>query len=466
MEQHLAEPLSIDTLAAGVNLSASRFAHLFCREVGASPVRYLHALRMLRARVLLERTFLSVKEVMALVGCNDPSHFSRDFRRFHGLVPSACRLGASRALRPDEVRGTASEMSAAVTEIAAMANERRNPPRKPRPRARAPDNRLHKEHAFEMARLRILGRDFRHGTSNTDGVLLHRHHTCESPDRFRGEITMENRFQHVETLKPRLRTIAIAFAVALALSAPEAFAQSAKVNAKKNAFTVLPTVITSVTVVEGRLMANGLVGAKPFQTPITLTSTPGPIAAAATCPILNLRLEPIHLSVLGLNVDTSAICLDITAIQGALLGDLLCLVANLLNGGVAIDEILATRLLPDQLALLTNGLTQILNQAVFIPVSQSTALQGVTASSPAAMCDVLNLALGPLDLNLLGLRVELDDCANGPVTVAITATPGGGLLGDLLCSLAGGPNNTANTRTLTILQRIADVIGRLVAVVV
>ncbi len=281
---------------------------------------------------------------------------------------------------------------------------------------------------------------------------------------------MENRFQHVETLKPRLRTVAIAFAVALALSAPEAFAQRANVNAKKNSFTVLPTVITSVTVVEGRLMANGLVGAKPFQTPITLTSTPGPIAAAATCPILNLRLEPIHLSVLGLNVDTSAICLDITAIQGALLGDLLCGIANLLsapggNPAAILARILAT-MPDDQLALLTNGLTQILNQAVFIPVSQSTALQGVTASSPAAMCDVLNLALGPLDLNLLGLRVELDDCANGPVTVAITATPGGGLLGDLLCSLAGGPNNTANTRTLTILQRIADVIGRLVAVVV
>ena len=43
MEQQLAEPLSIATLAAGVNLSASRFAHLFCREVGTSPARYLHA---------------------------------------------------------------------------------------------------------------------------------------------------------------------------------------------------------------------------------------------------------------------------------------------------------------------------------------------------------------------------------------------------------------------------------------
>ena len=50
---------------------------------------------------------------------------------------------------------------------------------------------------------------------------------------------------------------------------------------------------------------------------------------------LNLALGPINLSLLGLNVDTSPICLDITAQQGGgLLGDLLCGVANLLNGGV------------------------------------------------------------------------------------------------------------------------------------
>jgi AraC-like DNA-binding protein len=48
-------------------------------------------LRLRRARLLIERTFLSVKEVMGLVGYSDPSHFSRDFRRFHGVSPSALR---------------------------------------------------------------------------------------------------------------------------------------------------------------------------------------------------------------------------------------------------------------------------------------------------------------------------------------------------------------------------------------
>ena len=53
-------------------------------------------------------------------------------------------------------------------------------------------------------------------------------------------------------------------------------------------------------------------------------------------------------------------------------------------------------------------------------------------------CDILNLALGPVSLDLLGLNVVLDDCAGGPVTVDIVAVEGGGLLGDLLCSIAGG----------------------------
>ena len=47
---------------------------------------------------------------------------------------------------------------------------------------------------------------------------------------------------------------------------------------------------------------------------------------------------------------------------------------------------------------------------------------------------MLDLVLGPLDLNLLGLMVHLDR-----VQLRITADPNGGLLGSLLCSLAGGP---------------------------
>jgi AraC-like DNA-binding protein len=80
-------------LAARVNLSASRFRALFVAQTGMAPMRYLQHVRLRRARLLIERTFLSIKEVMALVGYNDPSHFAREFRREHGAPPSAFRRG-------------------------------------------------------------------------------------------------------------------------------------------------------------------------------------------------------------------------------------------------------------------------------------------------------------------------------------------------------------------------------------
>jgi hypothetical protein len=57
--------------------------------------------------------------------------------------------------------------------------------------------------------------------------------------------------------------------------------------------------------------------------------------AGSTCQILNLTLGPLHLNLLGLVVNLNQVHLTINAVQGPgnLLGNLLCAVANLLNGG-------------------------------------------------------------------------------------------------------------------------------------
>ena len=91
IRRHLAEPLTIRVLAGQANLSPSRFRALFVVQTGVAPMRYLQRARLRRARILLERTFLSVKDVMALVGYSDPSHFARDFRREHGAPPGEIR---------------------------------------------------------------------------------------------------------------------------------------------------------------------------------------------------------------------------------------------------------------------------------------------------------------------------------------------------------------------------------------
>lgn len=76
MHTALQPDVTIAQLAATVNLSSSRFASLFKSQVGVPPARYLRMVRMERARVLLEQTSLSVREVMAHVGISDPSHFT------------------------------------------------------------------------------------------------------------------------------------------------------------------------------------------------------------------------------------------------------------------------------------------------------------------------------------------------------------------------------------------------------
>jgi hypothetical protein len=86
-----------------------------------------------------------------------------------------------------------------------------------------------------------------------------------------------------------------------------------------------------------------------------------------------------------------------------------------------------------------SGATKAVSERVRIPVnmagSSTSALPTTTGTrSPAVVgCQVLDLVLGPLDLNLLGLVVHLDR-----VHLNITAVPGAGnLLGNLLCAVAG-----------------------------
>jgi hypothetical protein len=207
--------------------------------------------------------------------------------------------------------------------------------------------------------------------------------------------------------------------------------------------TVIPLRFTDVIVRNGQLVALGTLGSTPFEAPITFQTQPDGDA----CPILHLMLGPIDLNLLGLVVQTSEICLAIDAVPGPgnLLGNLLCGVAGLLDGGTPLGNILGGLTQP-QLDTLTQGITGLLNGA----------MQEVTAPGTlqAADCQILNLSLGPVDLNLLGLAVHLDDCDDGPVTVDIFAVPGpGNLLGNLLCGLAGlldgGAPNPALARQLT-----------------
>ena len=91
----------------------------------------------------------------------------------------------------------------------------------------------------------------------------------------------------------------------------------------------------------GQLMAVGTLVATATNTATgavqnIATTVAVPVAIpSASCPILHLMLGPLDLNLLGLVVHLNQVVLDITAVPGAgnLLGNLLCAVANLLNGG-------------------------------------------------------------------------------------------------------------------------------------
>lgn len=92
MEEHLHHDLSLQMMAQSVNLSSSRFRHLFKAETGTSPAHYLKLLRMQRAKGLIETAFLSMKEIMSRIGVGDKRHFAKDFKKVYGLTPARYRV--------------------------------------------------------------------------------------------------------------------------------------------------------------------------------------------------------------------------------------------------------------------------------------------------------------------------------------------------------------------------------------
>ena len=79
------------TLSALVNLSPSRFRHLFKQETGTTAGQYIKELRLRKAEKMLRTTFLSVKQVLKQVGLGSNAHFVHDFRKKYGMTPTAYR---------------------------------------------------------------------------------------------------------------------------------------------------------------------------------------------------------------------------------------------------------------------------------------------------------------------------------------------------------------------------------------
>lgn len=86
IKMNLQTEILFDDVAKSLNISPSRLRYLFKNQVGMSPSQYIKNLKMQKAKELVETTFLNAKQIMTLLGINDQSHFTRDFKRVHGVT--------------------------------------------------------------------------------------------------------------------------------------------------------------------------------------------------------------------------------------------------------------------------------------------------------------------------------------------------------------------------------------------
>jgi len=114
MEQHIAEPLSIDAIASKLNVSSRQLERLFQTSIGARPVAVYRQLRLRYARWLLENTHKSITEVAVDTGFCDCAHFSRRFREHFDMPPSKVR-SARLAVSTVPQTGSASRSADAAT---------------------------------------------------------------------------------------------------------------------------------------------------------------------------------------------------------------------------------------------------------------------------------------------------------------------------------------------------------------
>jgi AraC-like DNA-binding protein len=97
MDREYAQPLDVEALARGVNMSAGHLSRQFRSAYGEPPYSYLMTRRIERAMALLRRGDVSVTEACFAVGCSSLGTFSVRFTELVGMPPSVYRSEAAQA---------------------------------------------------------------------------------------------------------------------------------------------------------------------------------------------------------------------------------------------------------------------------------------------------------------------------------------------------------------------------------
>jgi len=183
--------------------------------------------------------------------------------------------------------------------------------------------------------------------------------------------------------------------------------------------------------VPGSAGGEASVARKAFRAPVKM-HRPRSLSAQTICPILTLDLQQLDLNLLGLLVHADRVFLTLKADDaGGLLGKLLC---GLASSGKLTTQAAKLTWLAKKSGLAVSGT----GYSVFVqpPSGSGGSSNGGNATptkTPLMLCPILELVLGPLDANLLGLLVHLDQ-----VHLTLTADSDRGILGSLFCSVFNG----------------------------
>ncbi|SDH32184.1 Transcriptional regulator GlxA family, contains an amidase domain and an AraC-type DNA-binding HTH domain [Lentzea fradiae] len=101
-------PLAVADLAAHAAVAERTFARMFTAQLGVSPIRWLTAARVSRARELLETTDAGIDHIGRMCGLGSPANFRHHFRVATGTTPTdyrrtfSSRTTSGAAASPDE----------------------------------------------------------------------------------------------------------------------------------------------------------------------------------------------------------------------------------------------------------------------------------------------------------------------------------------------------------------------------
>lgn len=106
IQNHISEPISLDTLSSICHISKQQLIRYFKSELGTTPIAYINQLKVSRTKEYLQRhPEIPINEVCAELGFEDPLYFSRLFSKIYGESPSKYRQRV-RSFKPPKEENT------------------------------------------------------------------------------------------------------------------------------------------------------------------------------------------------------------------------------------------------------------------------------------------------------------------------------------------------------------------------